>query len=69
MYFIIKTRKIKHLKKPLPPILFPLIGLVLSVGFNMLLFNVVDPGAQDTIKEITIKYMVTRWRNSMLLGS
>jgi hypothetical protein len=32
-----------------------LIGLVLSVGFNMILFNV-DPGAQDTIKEITIKY-------------
>ncbi|MBX9887467.1 MAG: DUF4199 domain-containing protein [Flavobacteriaceae bacterium] len=36
-----------------------LIGLVLSVGFNMILFNVVDPGAQDTIKEITIKYMVS----------
>lgn len=36
-----------------------LIGLVLSVGFNMILFNVVDPGAQDTIKEITIKYMIS----------
>jgi hypothetical protein len=35
----------------------------------MILFNVVDPGAQDTIKEITIKYMIARWRNSMLLGS
>jgi hypothetical protein len=36
-----------------------LIGLLLSVGFSMLLFNVVDLGAQDTIKELTIKYMVT----------
>jgi hypothetical protein len=36
-----------------------IIGLALSVCFNMLLFNVIDPGAKDTIKELTIKYMVT----------
>jgi hypothetical protein len=32
------------------------IGIVLSVGFNILLFNVIDPGAKDTINEILIKY-------------
>jgi hypothetical protein len=41
-----------------------LIGLVLSVCFNMLLFNVIDPGAKDTMK-LTIKYMVAM--NLMLL--
>jgi len=32
------------------------IGIVISVGFNILLFNVIDPGAKDTINEILIKY-------------
>jgi Protein of unknown function (DUF4199) len=32
------------------------IGIVISVGFNILLFNVIDPSAKDTINEIVIKY-------------
>jgi hypothetical protein len=35
-----------------------IIGLALSVCFNMLLFNVIDPGARYNQK-LTIKYMVT----------
>jgi hypothetical protein len=62
-----KTKKelngVFHSKKPLPPTLSPIIGLALSVCFNMLLFNVIDPGAKDTIKELTIKYMVTTMEN------
>ncbi len=32
------------------------IGIVISVGFNILLFNVIDPSAKDAINEIVIKY-------------
>jgi len=32
------------------------IGILISVGFNILLFNVIDPSAKDTINEIVIKY-------------
>lgn len=34
------------------------IGIALAVTFNIILFNVVDPGAKDTIKELTIKFAV-----------
>jgi hypothetical protein len=33
-----------------------LIGSLISTIFNYLLFNIVDPGAKETLKEITIKY-------------
>jgi hypothetical protein len=36
-----------------------LIGIAISVVFNMILFNFVDPAAKDTIKELTIKYMIS----------
>lgn len=36
-----------------------LIGIVISVVFNIILFNFVDPSAKDTIKELTLKYMVS----------
>ena len=34
------------------------IGIAIGTGFNILLFNVIDPSAQDTLKEITIKNAV-----------
>ncbi|MNR98393.1 hypothetical protein D3C72_295960 [compost metagenome] len=35
------------------------IGILISVSFNIILFNFIDPAAKDTIKEITIKYMIS----------
>lgn len=32
------------------------IGILISVGFNILLFNVIDPSAKEAINEIVIKY-------------
>ncbi len=32
------------------------IGVLISVGFTILLFNVIDPSAKDTLNEIVIKY-------------
>jgi len=32
------------------------IGTLISVGFNILLFNVIDPSAKDTLNEIIINY-------------
>lgn len=34
------------------------IGILMSVVFNIILFNYVDPAAKDTIKELSIKYAV-----------
>ena len=36
-----------------------LIGIAISLVFNIILFNFVDPSAKDTIKELTIKYMIS----------
>lgn len=36
-----------------------LIGIGISVVFNIILFNLIDPEAKITIKELTIKYMVS----------
>lgn len=33
------------------------IGILISVAFNIILFNVIDPGVKDTLKELTVKYM------------
>lgn len=33
------------------------IGILLAVLFNIVLFNFIDPSAKETIKELTIKYM------------
>lgn len=35
------------------------IGILISVAFNIILFNFIDPAAKDTIKELTIKYMAS----------
>ena len=34
-----------------------LIGILISVVFNIILFNLIDPGVKETLNEITIKYM------------
>ncbi|NDP28734.1 MAG: DUF4199 domain-containing protein [Flavobacterium sp.] len=34
------------------------IGILISVLFNIILFNFIDPSAKETIKEISIKYAV-----------
>jgi len=34
------------------------IGILISVVFNIILFNFIDPSAKDSIKEISIKYAV-----------
>ena len=34
------------------------IGIVITVIFNIILFNFIDPGAKVTIKELTIKFAV-----------
>lgn len=35
-----------------------IIGIVISVAFNILLFNFIDPSLKDTLREMTIKYSV-----------
>jgi hypothetical protein len=34
------------------------IGIMISVIFNIILFNYIDPAAKETIKELTMKYTV-----------
>ena len=33
------------------------IGILISVAFNIILFNLIDPAVKETLKELTIKYM------------
>jgi len=32
------------------------VGILISVTFNIILFNLIDPAAKETIKELTMKY-------------
>jgi hypothetical protein len=34
------------------------IGILISVVFNIILFNIIDPSAKDAVKDLTIKYTV-----------
>lgn len=38
--------------------IFAVIAILIGTTFNILLFNVIDPSAQDTLKEITLKNTV-----------
>ena len=38
--------------------IFAVIGVLIGAIFNILLFNVIDPSASDTVKELTIKSVV-----------
>ncbi|MBK0371192.1 DUF4199 domain-containing protein [Flavobacterium agrisoli] len=35
-----------------------LVAVIITTLFNILLFNVIDPGAKDTLNEIVVKYTV-----------
>jgi hypothetical protein len=35
-----------------------IVGVLISVAFNIVLFNFIDPSAKESIKELTIKYAV-----------
>lgn len=35
------------------------IGILISTLFNILLFNIIDPSAKDTLNEITLKYTIS----------
>lgn len=39
--------------------IFAVVGIVISVLFNIILFNYVDPSAKETIKELSMKMMIT----------
>jgi len=32
------------------------VGILISTSFNIILFNVIDPGAKDTLSDIMVKY-------------
>jgi len=34
-----------------------IIGILISVTFNFILFNLIDPAVKNTLKDLTIKYM------------
>jgi uncharacterized protein with NAD-binding domain and iron-sulfur cluster len=38
--------------------IYAIIGIAISVTFNILLFNVIDPGAKETVKELSIEAAV-----------
>ncbi|GEC77874.1 DUF4199 domain-containing protein [Flavobacterium aquatile] len=38
--------------------IYTLIGIFISVLFNVLLFNFIDPAAKETIKDLTLKFTV-----------
>lgn len=63
VYLLMKTKK--ELKGVFPfkeafttYFISAVIGILISMVFNIILFNFIDPAAKDTIKELTIKYAV-----------
>lgn len=63
IYLLVKTKK--ELKGIFPfkdafttYFISAVIGIIISVAFNIILFNFIDPGAKETIKELTIKFAV-----------
>jgi len=63
VYLLVKTKK--DLKGIFPfkdafttYFISAVVGILISVAFNIVLFNFIDPGAKDTIKELTIKFAV-----------
>lgn len=38
--------------------IFAVVGILISLIFNIILFNYIDPSAKETIKELSIKYAV-----------
>jgi hypothetical protein len=63
VYLLLKTKKELNNVFPFKDafttyFISALIGVIISVAFNIILFNFIDPGAKDTIKELTIKFAV-----------
>lgn len=63
VYLMVKTKKELNNVFPFKEafttyFIAAVIGIIISVGFNIILFNYIDPGAKDTIKELTIKFAV-----------
>ena len=38
--------------------IYAIVGIAISVVFNIILFNVIDPGAKETVKELSIEAAV-----------
>lgn len=63
IYLLVKTRKDLNGEFPFKSafttyFIATVIGILISTTFNIVLFNFIDPGAKDTIKELTIKFAV-----------
>ncbi|WP_324326160.1 DUF4199 domain-containing protein [Flavobacterium sp.] len=63
IYLLVKTKKDLNGVFPFKDafttyFISAVVGIVISVAFNIILFNFIDPGAKDTIKELTIKFAV-----------
>jgi len=63
IYLMIKTKKDLNGNFPFKSafttyFISAVIGVLISVAFNIVLFNFIDPAAKDTIKELTIKFTV-----------
>lgn len=43
--------------------IFSIIGILISVLFNILLFNVIDPSLKDSVKELSIEATVSMLKN------
>ena len=39
-------------------LIYAIVGIAISVVFNIILFNVIDPGAKETVKELSIEAAV-----------
>jgi hypothetical protein len=63
IYLLVKTKKDLNGEFPFKSafttyFISVVIGILISTVFNIILFNFIDPGAKDTIKELTIKFAV-----------
>ncbi|WP_255702269.1 DUF4199 domain-containing protein [Flavobacterium wongokense] len=63
VFLLVKTKKELHGVFPFKDafttyFISAVVGIIISVAFNIILFNFIDPGAKETIKELTIKFAV-----------
>jgi hypothetical protein len=62
IYLLMKTKKDLNGTLPFKDafttyFISAIIGILISVAFNIILFNFIDPSAKETIKELSIKYL------------
>jgi hypothetical protein len=63
VYLLVKTKKELNGVFPFKSafttyFISAVIGILISVAFNIILFNFIDPAAKETIRELTIKFAV-----------